>query len=1010
MMGDVVTEFPRSAPLIGRAADLGLLARVLGIEPADPRNAVVLLGGDAGVGKTRLLTELTGRAASAGWQVLVGHCLNFADSALPYLPFSELFGTLATRSPDRAQAVVSANPAIARLLPGRRLLSDGPGDPGQRIDRAELFDSVRGALSVLADEGPLLLVVEDLHWADPSTREMLGFLFARPASGPVAICASYRADDLHRRHPLRAVISEWARLPGVSRVQLSPLSKADNRSLIAALHPAELPAAEVRGIIERAEGNAFFTEELVAAADAGTGTLPAELADLLLVRLDHLPEAARLVVRAAAVAGRQVSHRLLAQVVEVDDAALEHALRALVEGNVLVPARADGYAFRHALLAEAVYDDLLPGERVRLHQAYAAALATGDIAGTAAELAQHARAAHDLPTAIRASISAGDEAMHVAGPTEAARHYEVALELLPSVGEELAGHYSGEGDREWDGERIDEVDLILRASTAAVAAGDVFRGVALVSDHLRRLPPDAPAPHRARLLHALAGVALLGDTGVDVLAVTAEVLRLVPAEPASAMRAQAAGLHARANADRYRDDDAQRWAGEALALARQLGLPEVTADAATTLGRLEERAGDPDSSSRTLSAAVAAAREGGDLTTEFRSLFNIGSLHFERGQLDDARVAYEATAARARETGRPWAPYGFDAQAMSGVVAYVSGRWDTVIDIVEVAPESPPELAAAVLAAIGLMVAAGRGERSARADLDRTRSYWERDGMLAILSGGAAIDLCGDAGDLPAAEAIHDDLVACLSRTWQNTRYQGRIRLSALLLGQLCAQAPRAGATERVELARRGGELIEIAYDVAEKSLQTWRRRGPESAAWLARTTAESVRLRWLTGVDPPTDEELIEVWRASVADFERFGHVFETARSRARLAAVLRAAGQPAAAAEQATLARDVATKLGAEPLLDELRPLAPERRVPRPRGGKPLTARELEVLTLVAQGRSNREIGRQLYISGKTVSVHVSAILAKLGAAGRTEAVAVASRQGLLAADPSRTDPTGV
>ncbi len=991
------TEFPRSAPLVGRVADLRLLAGILGIEPADPGNAVVLLAGDAGVGKTRLLTELTGRATSAGWQVLVGHCLNFGDSALPYLPFSELFGTLATRSPARAQAVVSANPAMARLLPGRRLLSDGPGDEGQHIDRAELFDSVRGALSMLAAEDPVLLVVEDLHWADSSTREMLGFLFARPASGPVAICASYRGDDLHRRHPLRAVIGEWTRLSGVSRIQLSPLSDADIRSLIAALHPANLPATEARRIVERAEGNAFFTEELVAAADAGTGTLPTELADLLLVRLDHLPDTARLVVRAAAVGGRQVPHRLLARVVEVPDADLEQALRAVVEGNLLVPAHADGYAFRHALLAEAVYDDLLPGERVRLHQAYAAALATGDFAGTAAELARHARAAHDLPTAIRASISAGDEAMHVAGPTEAVRHYEVALELLPSARDAVAGQGAREGDGEW----IDEVDLTLRASTAAVIAGDVFRGVALVSDQLHRLPPDAPVPQRARLLHALASVALLGDTGVDVLTVTAEVLRLVPLEPASALRAQAAALHARANADRYRDDDAQRWAGEALALARQLGLPEVTADAATTLGRLEERAGDPESSWRTLSAAVAAAREGGDLATEFRSLFNIGSLHFERGQLDEARVAYEATAARARETGRPWAPYGFDARAMSGVVAYVSGRWDAVTDIAEVAGESPPELAAAVLAAIGLMVAAGRGKRSARADVDRIRSYWERDGMLAILSGGAAIDLYGDAGDLPAAAAIHDDLVACLSRTWQNTRYQGRIRLGALLLGQLCAQAPRTGTTERIELVRRGAELVEIAHDVAEKGRQTWRRRGPESAAWLARATAESVRLRWLTGVDPPADEELIKVWRASVADFERFGHVFETARSRARLAAVLRAAGQPVAAAEQATLARDVATKLGAEPLIDELRPLAPARRVPPSRGGQPLTARELEVLALVAQGRSNRDIGRQLYISGKTVSVHVSAILAKLGAAGRTEAVAVASRQGLLAAD---------
>ncbi|MEP6463712.1 MAG: AAA family ATPase [Frankiaceae bacterium] len=997
------TEFPVSAPLIGRAADLGLLARVLGVDPPDPGNAVVLLAGDAGVGKTRLLAELSRQASSAGWQVLVGHCLNFGDSALPYLPFSEIFGTLAARFPERARSVVAANPAVARLMPGRRLLADGSdgsrgpdggsGEP-RHIDRAELFESVRAALGELGADGPVLLVMEDLHWADPSTREMLGFLFARPAAGPVAICASYRSDDLHRRHPLRAVLGEWARLPGVLRILLAPLSNADITSLVAALHPQPLPAADLCGIVERAEGNAFFAEELVAAADVGNGTVPAELADLLLVRLDQLPDAARLVVRAAAVAGRQVSHQLLARVVEVDDPTLEQAVRAVVEGNVLVPADADGYAFRHALLAEAVYDDLLPGERVRLHRAYVAALAAGDIAGTAAELARHARAAHDLPTAVRASISAGDEAMRVAGPVEAVRHYEVALELLPSARDALAG----------DG--IDEIGLTVRASAAAVAAGDVFRGVALVADHLAELPPDSPPLQRARLLHALAGVALLGDTGVDVLEVTAEVLRLVPAEPASPLRAQAASLHARANADRYRDDDARRWAGEALALAGEIGLPEVTADAATTLGRLEERAGEPDSSRRTLAAAVVSAREGGDLAAELRSLFNIGSLHYELGQLSEARTAYQVTAARAREAGRPWAPYGFDARAMSGVLAYVSGRWDEATDIVAVAAESPPELAAAVLASIGLMVSAGRGERSALAEFDRLRPQWERDGMLAIISGGAAIDLYGDAGDLATAMTVHDELLACLSRIWQSSRYQGRIRLCALLLGQLCAQAPRAGTPERAELARRGVELLEVAHEVAASGLQTRRRRGSESAAWLARAAAEHSRLRWLTGINPPGDEELLEMWRISVAGFERFGHLFEIARSRARLAAVLRAIGQPGEAAEQAKLARTVATQLGAEPLLTELRPLAPPRRVPPSRGGQPLTAREREVLELVAQGRSNRDIGRQLYISGKTVSVHVSAILAKLGAAGRTEAVALASRQGLFGAD-RRADP---
>jgi len=145
IMVSVPSEFPMSGPLVGRAADLTRLAGILGLEPADPGNAAVLLAGDAGVGKTRLLAELMAQATTAGWQVLVGHCLNFGDSALPYLPFSEMFGALAARSPETAESMVSASPAVARLMPGRRLLSDSRSHP-ERMERGELFESVLAAL------------------------------------------------------------------------------------------------------------------------------------------------------------------------------------------------------------------------------------------------------------------------------------------------------------------------------------------------------------------------------------------------------------------------------------------------------------------------------------------------------------------------------------------------------------------------------------------------------------------------------------------------------------------------------------------------------------------------------------------------------------------------------------------------------------------------------------------------------------------------------------------------
>ena len=277
-------------------------------------------------------------------------------------------------------------------------------------------------------------MIEDAHWADQATRDLLGFLFTRVGAERLAIIVSYRSDDLHRRHPLRPTLAQWARLPAVTRVQLDPLAADDVRSLVRAIHPEPISDAAVNDIVSRADGNAFFAEELVDAADQclDAGHLPWQLADLLLVRLEGLSDDAREVVRVAAVGGRRVAHTMLADVVDLPPDRLDAALREAIDAHVLqLTSSGRGYIFRHALLAEAVYDDLLPGEVVRLHAAYATALAARDDNVGAAELARHARASHDLDTAYLASVRAGDEAMRVAAPQEAMQHYEVALELAP---------------------------------------------------------------------------------------------------------------------------------------------------------------------------------------------------------------------------------------------------------------------------------------------------------------------------------------------------------------------------------------------------------------------------------------------------------------------------------------------------------------------------------------------------------------------------------------------------
>lgn len=976
---------PARTPLVGRRADLARLRDAAGLGTGGAGGHGVLVAGEAGVGKTRLLDELAAEAAAAGRTVLTGHCVDFGDGAPPYLPFTEVLGQLARERPALAASVAAEVPVVGRLMPGRRLLG-APEEAGTpRLDRAELFTGVRTAL---AAAGPLLVLAEDLHWADRSTRELLGWLLAQPAPGGVVLVGSYRSDELGRRHPLRAALAEWARLPGVEQITLGPLPDADARRLLRSLHPGPLWEAEVASMVARAGGNAFFLEQLADAAAGPAAPLPAGLADLLLVRLERLDEPVRQVLRAVAVAGGRVSHGLLAAVVGLGAPELERALREAVDARVLVGLGDWGYAFHHALLSEAVYEDLLPGERARLHAAFADELSSG-ATGTAADLARHARASHDAQRALRASIQAGEEALAVAGPDEAAHHFEHALELLGELGEAAAGDAAA---------GVDAQDLVLRTAEALVAAGHAFRAASLLEDRLAHLPAGTTPAQRAVLRATLAEVVLPLDTLVDPLALTTEALHdLNPGTPDGAW---ALAVHARAAASARRREQARRAAEEAAAEGRRLGLDDVVAEATTTLARLDHDVADAAVALAASEAAVRAARAAGDTAAHKRALLNLGTLHLDAGRLGPAAEAFAAGTELARREGRPWAPYALEARVHLALVAYATGDWDEVARLVDVAGEAPPELAEALLGAVKAVLAAGRGDPEGVAVLAAVRPMWSRDGLVALTAAGAAIDLHGDRGRLAEAVAAHDDAVAIVGELWHEPLFEGRLRLAGLLAGQLCAEAARRGEEEGASLLGRADDLAGATASVAAARGHL----GPESASWSTRLAAEHLRLRWVTGLRAPGRDELVDAWQASVEAFAAWGHRYEEARSRARLATVLRAVGRPADAAPHLAAARALASSLGAAPLLADLdaartsAPPGPAGHRAAPAAGEALTAREREVLELVAAGRSNRQIADQLFISAKTVSVHVSNLLAKLGAARRTEAVALARRRGLL------------
>ncbi len=1028
----------RTTSLVGRDIELDELASITGVrrapseasEGSEASGAApqhVVLGGDAGVGKSRLLRALREQAREAGWRDIVGHCLDFGDSALPYLPFTEIIGRLVGEAPDLVGPVVAAHPALARLLPGQRLrsgeapVSDGHlgGDRAAEVtsNRTQLFEGVRACFEALGSQAPLLVIIEDAHWADQASRELVTFLLTREFTHPVALVVSFRSDDVHRRHPLRTTVAEWARIPGVTRVQLAPLADDSVRALVAALHPAPLRQEDLRTIVARADGNPFFTEELVSAAQEGGHALPDDLAELLLVRLDRLDESTRSVVRAASAAGRRVSHELLSRVIRLVSAsgslsvdALDLALRQAVDSHVLLPSREDSYAFRHALLAEAVYDDLLPGERVRLHAAYVTVLRSGEVPSTAAELARHARAARDLPTAVSASIEAGDEAMEVGAPEEAARHYQLALELVArpggtsSDGQPLLAASGGSGDTGGSGDDVDDdpvVTLAIKASSALAASGDPARGLKLLLAHLAELPPDSATRTplvRARLLIGIVGQLFLTESDVDGLAMTREAMLLVPDEP-SRLRAAVLSAHAKATTYRVGNDQGARFAMAALDMARSLRLPMVAAEAETTLAKIDDNTGDLDAALARLGDVIARARADHDINAELRAMHLMGNLNYTTGAFPAALETYAAADRRARETGRPWGPYGLDARALAAHTAYLTGSWDEALRLADTTGQAPPPVPEATLAAVRLCVLAGRGEPSD--DLvAATRPAWERDGMVATMAAGATIDLHGDAHDVERAVADHDEVMATLARLWPGERIWVQIRLSALVLGQLASHAPRIATGDLVRFGASGTRFVEAGADVWDRfDLDVPNRL--EARAWRDRAIAEHHRLRWLTGLDAPTEAALVDAWRRAVASFEDFGHVFEIARSQARLAAVLRAVGEVDEARALGAAARGTARRLGAEPLLLELRGLggATARSASTDPAPAALTGREREILVLVAQGRSNADIGRLLFISGKTVSVHVSNVMAKLGAGGRTEAVALARRSGLLA-----------
>jgi DNA-binding NarL/FixJ family response regulator/tetratricopeptide (TPR) repeat protein len=969
-----------SPAFIGRARELAQLLELLERAEAG-RPAVALVAGDAGVGKTRLLAELAAHASRGGARVLVGGCLQVGDVGLPYVPFIDAFRDVGA-DPDEAKLIaplVAAVPGLGRLMPtGHQAAAEVPLPTGDGFEQVQLLDGVLSVLVRLAGRGPLVLVLEDVHWADAASRHLLGFLARTLRSTRVLLVASYRSDELHRRHPLRPLLAELIRIPALERIELPPFSREELAEYLRALVGGEVPSSAVDRILARSEGNAFFAEELVAAGAARTEVhLPDALADVLLGRIEALPELAREVLKVAAAAGRGVGHQLLLAAAGRPEAELEQGLREAIAAQVLVidPAT-ERYRFRHALLQEVVYGDLLPGERIRLHATYARLLADQ---GPAAELAYHCMAAHDLPGALAALVRAAGEARDVFAPAEALGHLTNAIELWDRV--PLAAGVAG----------IDLVDLELRAAAAASDSGEFRRAVSLARDAVAH----AEGPWAAKANERLADYLLLTDGDVEeMLATSRRAVELVPPDPPTALRARVIAGRARVLQALRRYDEARRWCDEALRVARAAGSVNEETHALITLAVLECRHDNAPLARSLLHDAMGRAAASGDHWLELRAQSVLGTLELDFGNLADAREVLDGAVALAERTGLVWSDYGIQARIQRLYAQYVSGSWEEAARLAATIDDCGP--AAASVLAVTMFVEVAMGGEHAAERLEQLGRIGHDDGWLTYMTTGNGIELAAWRDDPDRARELVRVILAELEAAderWELSHIWPATQGLAAEADR--AERARTAGDEAVaaDAVQAGLELLERVRATERESRAIGRQVGPEAVAWLTRAEAEAARLEGRADPDR---------WAASVEAFG-YGHVYEQARSRWRLAEALLATGRREEAQAAAVAAHETAERLGAAPLRSRIEALARRGRLDiglgaaQGDGSAGLTPREREVLRLVAAGRSNRQIADALYISRKTASVHVSNILTKLGVHSRGEAAASARRLGL-------------
>ncbi len=995
-----------SPVLVGRDEQMAALEAAFdSVRQGGP--STVLLGGEAGVGKSRLVGEFGSRAASAGARVLTGGCLELGTDGLPFAPFTAVLRDLVHEmGADALTAMLPGRTTreLARLLPELGEPDTG-GDPGEA--RARLFEEALSALEHLARISPVVLVIEDAHWADRSSRDLLTFLVGnqRAISG-LLIVVTFRSDELHRTHPLRPLLAALGRIDWVERAELTRLGRQDTAELALRILGRSPGGDLADTLYHRSEGNPLFVEALLGCDGELTSELPESLRDLLLASVRRLPEDTQEVLRVASTGGGTNGHALLAAVTGLDDGELTRALRPAVVANVL-RATADGYAFRHELIREAVHEDLLPGEHSRLHSRFAEAIdadpALVPPGRAAVEMAHHWHSAHDSVWALIAAWQAAAQAGKAVAPAERLALLARVLELWDQVPDAT------------DRISADHVRVLEEATCAAHDAGEFERGIALASSALRELDSAAQPVRAARLLEDR-GHFKVNLGRAEAIEDFYAALALAPADMPLVripILLATARCGTRATVD-------LGYAEEALALARQSGDVANEANALLTIAAFNadvgQEAGPGSGPIELIAQARAMAERVGAHPLLVKAAIN--ESHLLEGAGEHALALAAARTAGSDQDALYLARTSRSLLAINQVEPLLAlGRWDEAIEVAETARDF--QLAAlpihrAVLQVMKARILLARGEHGAAGDAvsdarDLLRSApFEDQHQLPLGTAEILLRLAtaGPTAALAAASATLDrydvsgsssrhvwPLLTAAATACAAAARQARTGHDDALRGQTAALADRLRTiAEKTGVAGRAQRAHQLTFAAADAQL------GALLAACGSGTAdpsgADGGQGAWRAGP--------VAAWDRAAAAWEAVSEPYPLAQALLEASESATACGDRDGAAARLTRAAALAARLGALPLGEQIGALARRARISladddtqtagRQGADLGLTGRELEVLRLLCAGRSNREIAAELFISPKTASVHVSNILAKLGAASRGEAAAKA------------------